>query len=56
MPVTAGAVAALVLVVLLGTAFYRPIAGRLNNSLKFAVGVLLSAFGTLWAGIGIGAV
>ena len=55
-PVTAGAAAALLLVVLLGKTFQEPIAGLLDNSLKFAVGVLLSAFGTIWAGDGIGAV
>jgi Ca2+/H+ antiporter, TMEM165/GDT1 family len=55
-PVTAGAAAVLLLVVLLGKTFHEPIAGLFNNSLRFAVGVLLSAFGTIWAGDGIGAV
>lgn len=55
-PVTAGAAADLLLVVLLGKTFQEPVASLLDNSLKFAVGVRLSAFGMIWAGAGIGAV
>ncbi len=53
-PAVTGAAAALVLVVLLGLLLHRPIATVPENSLKFVVGVLLSAFGTFWAGEGIG--
>jgi uncharacterized membrane protein len=53
-PAVTGAAAALMLVVLLGLLLHRPIASIPENSLKFVVGVLLSAFGTFWAGEGIG--
>jgi Ca2+/H+ antiporter, TMEM165/GDT1 family len=49
-----GALAALVLVILLGLALHRPLAAVPENTLKFAVGVLLSAFGTFWTGEGAG--
>ncbi len=54
LPASLGAVAALVLVVLLGLAIHRPLARVPENTLKFVVGVLLSAFGTFWAGEGMG--
>lgn len=50
----AGALAALFIVVLLGFALHRPIATIPENTLKFAVGVVLSAFGCFWLGEGIG--
>ena len=53
-PAGLGALAALVVVVLLGAALHRPIATIPENTLKFAVGVLLSAFGTFWVGEGLG--
>lgn len=49
-----GALAALVFVVLLGLVVHRPLAAVPENTLKFAVGVLLSAFGTFWTGEGTG--
>jgi uncharacterized membrane protein len=55
LPASAGALAALVVVVLLGLALHRPVASIPENTLKFLVGVLLSAFGTFWLGEGIGA-
>jgi uncharacterized membrane protein len=54
LPAGAGALAALLLVVALGLALHRPLAKIPENTLKFAVGVLLSGFGTFWAGEGIG--
>jgi uncharacterized membrane protein len=54
LPASVGALAAFVLVVLLGLALHRPLARVPENSLKFAVGVLLSAFGIFWIGEGIG--
>jgi len=33
---------------------YRPLAKIPENTLKFAVGVLLSAFGVFWVGEGLG--
>jgi uncharacterized membrane protein len=53
-PASLGAVAALLLVVILGLLLHRPLARVPENSLKFIVGVLLSAFGTFWVGEGIG--
>jgi len=49
-----GAVAALLVVVGLGLALHRPLARVPENTLKFAVGVLLSGFGTFWVGEGAG--
>ena len=46
--------AALLLVVLLGLALHRPVVMIPENMLKFLVGVLLCAFGTLWVGEGMG--
>ena len=54
LPTSLGALAALLVVVLLGLAIHRPLANVPENTLKFIVGVLLSAFGTFWAGEGIG--
>lgn len=53
-PATVGAVAALLLVIGLGFALHRPLAVVPENTLKFVVGVLLTAFGTFWIGEGIG--
>jgi len=53
-PASAGAVAALLVVVLLGVVLHRPLARIPENALKFAVGVLLCAFGAFWVGEGIG--
>ena len=49
-----GAVAALLAIVALGFALHRPLARVPENTLKFVVGVLLSAFGTFWVGEGAG--
>jgi uncharacterized membrane protein len=54
MPASLGALAALLVVVLLGLAIHRPLANVPENTLKFVVGVLLSAFGSFWVGEGIG--
>lgn len=51
-----GAMAAFVLVTLLGLVVHRPLSRIPENTLKFLVGVLLSAFGTFWFGEGIGVV
>ena len=52
LPASLGAVAALLLVIALGSVLHRPLARVPENKLKFAVGVLLSAFGTFWVGEG----
>ena len=54
LPASAGAAAAGVLVVAAGVILRRPLERVPENSLKFAVGVLLSAFGTFWFGEGLG--
>ena len=53
-PASLGALSALVLVVALGVMLHRPLSMVPENTLKFTVGVLLSAFGTFWVGEGIG--
>lgn len=53
-PASLGALAALLLVIVLGVVVHRPLANVPENALKFVVGVLLSAFGTFWVGEGIG--
>ncbi len=54
-PAGLGALAALALVVLLGLVLHEPLSRVPENTLKFIVGILLSAFGTFWFGEGIGA-
>ena len=54
LPASLGALAALVVVTALGFAVHRPLARVPENTLKFIVGGLLSAFGTFWVGEGIG--
>jgi uncharacterized membrane protein len=53
-PASLGAVAAGVLVVATGVALQRPLSRVPENTLKFAVGVLLSSYGTFWFGEGLG--
>ena len=53
-PASLGAIAALLLVMLIGLAVHRPLATVPENTLKFTVGVLLSAFGAFWTGEGLG--
>lgn len=53
-PASLGAVAAFIVVAALGLVLHRPLARIPENALKFAVGVLLAAFGTFWTGEGIG--
>ena len=49
----AGALAAIVLVVLAAAALHKPLARVPENTLKFAVGVVISAFGVFWCGEGL---
>jgi uncharacterized membrane protein len=53
-PASAGALAACLLVAGIGLAVHRPLAQVPENTLKFAVGVMLSAFGVFWTGEGLG--
>jgi len=51
---TAGALAAAVLVAVAAVAVHRPLARVPENTLKFAVGIVISAFGIYWTGEGLG--
>lgn len=53
-PASLGALAACVLVLALGLALRKPLARVPENTLKFAVGVMISAFGIYWTGEGLG--
>ena len=48
------ALAACLLVAGAGLVLHRPLARVPENTLKFAVGVMLSAFGVFWTGEGLG--
>jgi uncharacterized membrane protein len=50
----AGAAVGLVLVVATGLLVHRPLSRVPENTIKFAVGLLLSSFGTFWVGEGAG--
>jgi uncharacterized membrane protein len=52
-PASIGAAAACVVVILVGLVVRKPLARVPENTLKFAVGVLLSAFGVFWIGEGL---
>jgi uncharacterized membrane protein len=53
-PASVGALAACLLVAGAGIVVHRPLARVPENTLKFAVGVMLSAFGVYWTGEGLG--
>lgn len=53
-PASLGAMAALLVVIAVGAAVHRPLSRVPENTLKFVVGVLLTAFGTFWVGEGLG--
>ena len=52
-PAALGALAACALVLLIGVVIHRPLARVPENTLKFGVGVMLSAFGVYWTGEGL---
>lgn len=54
LPAGLGALAACVLVLMVGAALHRPLARVPENTLKYGVGVMLSAFGVFWTGEGLG--
>ncbi len=49
-----GALAACALVLAVGALVHRPLARVPENTLKFGVGVMLTAFGVFWTGEGLG--
>lgn len=53
-PAAAGALAAAVLVTIAAVAVHRPLSRVPENTLKFAVGVVISAYGIYWTGEGLG--
>lgn len=53
-PAALGALAAAVLVTVAALAIHKPLARVPENTLKFTVGVLISAFGIFWTGEGMG--
>jgi uncharacterized membrane protein len=53
-PASVGAVAALLLVIVLGLFVHKPLSTVPENTLKFVVGILISAFGAFWVGEGLG--
>src|SRR5437764_4845964 len=53
-PASVGAIAACLLCAALGFAIHRPLARVPENTLKFVVGVMLSAFGVFWIGESFG--
>lgn len=50
-----GAASACLLVLIIGLFVHKPLSSVPENSLKFVVGLLLSAFGIFWVGEGLGA-
>ena len=52
-PASVGAAAAGIVVILLGLLIHKPLARVPENTLKFTVGVLLSAFRVFWVGEGL---
>lgn len=51
-----GAIAGLLVVALVGVGVRAPLSRVPENTMKFAVGVMLTGFGVFWAGEGIGIV
>lgn len=54
LPAAIGALAACLAVLLVGIAVHKPLSRVPENTLKFAVGVMLSSFGVFWTGEGLG--
>ena len=53
-PAAGGAALACALVLLFGALIHKPLTRVPENTLKFAVGVMLSAYGAFWTGEGLG--
>ena len=53
-PAAAGALAACLAVLVVGVLVHKPLSRVPENTLKFSVGVMLSAFGVFWTGEGLG--
>jgi uncharacterized membrane protein len=53
-PASLGALAACAVILVIGIAVQKPLARVPENTLKFGVGTMLSAFGVFWTGEGLG--
>jgi uncharacterized membrane protein len=53
-PAAIGALAACLVILAIGLTIHKPLAMVPENTLKFGVGVMLSAFGVFWTGEGLG--
>ena len=53
-PAALGALAACVAVLIIGMVVHKPLSRVPENTLKFIVGIMLSAFGVFWIGEGLG--
>ncbi len=53
-PAALGALAACVLVLLVGAVVHKPLSRVPENTMKFGVGIMLSSFGVFWTGEGLG--
>jgi uncharacterized membrane protein len=53
-PPLVGAVAAAVMVTAVAIVVHKPLSRIPENTLKFVVGIMLTSFGTFWAGEGVG--
>jgi uncharacterized membrane protein len=53
-PASLGALAACAAVLVVGAFVHRPLSRMPENTLKFGVGIMLSAFGVFWTGEGLG--
>jgi len=53
-PAALGALAACIAVLIIGILVHKPLSRVPENTLKFCVGVMLSAFGVFWTGEGLG--
>ena len=53
-PAALGALAACIVILAIGAIVHRPLSRVPENTLKFAVGVILCAFGVFWTGEGLG--
>ena len=55
-PASLGALGACVLILPIGFLIHKPLSRVPENTLKFVVGVMLSAFGVFWVGEGLGVI
>lgn len=55
-PALLGAILAAVIVIAVAVVIHEPLSRVPENTLKFVVGIMLTAFGTFWAGEGVGLV